>query len=242
MREEDILKGDLQLKDETQLVNDEKEEDKTTDDSPKYNLETAFLKVIPTLEEKFDKAMNDAGGVIPIKLADILHDLNEFESKLDEPRKCRKMTNKFRSIQIPATTPEYMIYHWTFTYHYATLKYEYQDIGRRSPIIDAKFKLVYAKMVKTLISVISIDLTRCRGFNSLDGKRTKRYAYSLIKTAKSYLCVMSGTLHISDIFKCSGKINPIHLLLNNSRYCCRCAGYVYNNEVLDILVFAGKME
>ena len=234
MREKVIIKGD------SQLNNVEKEEEKTTDDSPKYNLETAFLKVIPTLEEKFDKAMNDAGGVIPLKLVDILHDLNEFESKLDEPRKCRKMTNEFRGIQIPATTPEYMIYHWTFTYHYATLKYEYQDIGRRSPIIDAKFKLVYAKMVKTLISVISIELTR--GFNRFNRKRTKKYSDALIKTAKSYLCVMSGTLHISDIFKCSGKIDPIHLLLNNSRSCCRCVGYVYNNEVLDILVFSGKME
>lgn len=232
-----------------QKANADKEPEKKENAAPVTKLDEAYNKVIETLKEKEDKVAATA-GTIPIQLVDILHDLNAFESKLDDPRKVYRLAQKFArydSCEFTGISPvdkvggKYIRYHSAFEWEYSILKKNYRKTALRSPILDAKFRVVYAKMINILIDILK-DLLIKRVVSSY-----KSYIKSIINNAKAYLCVRSGTLDVSDVISICNCKHPLDVLIKNSAMCCNYAGFFVRTmsgktRVVDILDFAGEME
>lgn len=219
-------------------------------------LDEAYSKVIETLKEKENELTT---GTIPVQLVDILHDLKVFESNLDDPRKVYRLTNKFThydSCEFKGRSPidkisgKYIRYHSAFEWNYSILKRKYRETSLRSPLLDAKFRVVYAKMINILIDILK-DLSNDRSFISRNERSISRSYRSnitaIIKTAKTYLCVRSGLLDITDVITIPNCKHPLGVLMKNSTICCKEAGFIvrtisHKSRVVDILDFAGEME
>lgn len=212
-------------------------------------LDEAYSKVIETLKEKENELTT---GTIPVQLVDILHDLKEFESNLDGPRKLYRLTNKFThydSCEFKGRSPidkisgKYIRYHSAFEWNYSILKRKYRETSLRSPLLDAKFRVVYAKMINILIDILK-DLSNDRYFIS---RSYRSNITAIIETAKAYLCVRSGLLDITDVIIIPNCKHPLGVLMKNSTICCKEAGFTVRTishklRVVDILDFAGEME